>query len=546
MNKNPISISNVQYPMSKIQGEALDRAGSTPRPTTDPTHRLFCSPGRRPGWLFLLAALLAVSAPAAEPQEQPARELTLEECVGLALENNLDLKIEKIARREARYDGNIARGGYDPNVEISAKRTSEETLGAETESGRVRSETDADDWSASVGGATVLGGLSYEIGARLGDSSGVREGNPFDTSAASAGVTLTQPLLKGFKTDDTRYRVAVADKQSAEALAQLEGRLQEMLAQVETAWYALIQAREGVRVQEDAVRLATQLFEDNRRKVQIGAMSMLDEKQAESQAATARADLSSARRAYAEACNQLKSLVFADHRNFRELELAAVGDLAAEPVATDPEASGVRALENRPDLRQARLALERQGLVVNYQRNQTLPSLDLVGGYGLAASSEDSYGSAVDRLESADEPYWTAGVTLSFPLGNRAAKNRHAQSLAAAEKSGLQLRQLEETALVEVDNAISSVATGLERVQATKEARTYAEQALAAEQRKFENGKSTSFVVLQLQRDLTGARKAEIEALADYNQQLSALALAEGSMLARHGVEFADPAVKAP
>ena len=496
----------------------------------------------------ILVLALAVSAPAAEPQ---VRKLTLEECIGLALENNLDLKIEKIARREARLDGAIARGGYDPTFALSAKRAHEETAGesAGTASGALDvlgAETDSDSWEASVGGATALGGLSYEIGARLGESSGVREGNPFDTSTGSAGITLTQPLLKGFKTDDTRYRVAVADKQSAEALAQLEGRLQEILAQVETAWCALVRAREGIRVQEDAVRLAAQLFEDNRRKVQIGALSMLDEKQAESQAAAARADLSSARRAYAEACNQLKSLVFADHRNFRGLELVAIGDLAAEPVATDAEAAGARALESRPDLRQARLALERQGLVADYQRNQTLPSLDLVGGYGLAAGSEDSYGSAVDRIGSADEPYWTAGVTLSFPLGNRAAKNRHAQSLAAAEKSALQLRQLEETALVEVDNAISSVETGLERVQATKEARTYAEQALAAEQRKFESGKSTSFVVLQLQRDLTGARKAEIEALADYNQQLSALALAEGSMLARHGVEFADPAAQTP
>ena len=104
----------------------------------------------------------------------------------------------------------------------------------------------------------------------------------------------------------------------------------------------------------------------------------------------------------------------------------------------------------------------------------------------------------------------------------------------------LELRQLEETALVEVDDAAAAVTTGLERVNATKEARTYAEQALAAEQRKLENGKSTSFVVLQLQRDLTNARNAAIQALMDYNQQCAALALAEGAMLERHDVAFAE------
>ena len=522
MSKNN-QISNIQQPMFKFQGVRWGIRG-------------------------LILGLLAVSAPAEEKQ---VRELTLNECVGIALENNLDLKIEKITRQEARLDGKIARGGYDPELTVSAKRNYDKTTGqsAGTAAGALEvleTETDSDAYEASVGGATALGGLSYDVGTKLGDSSGTRGENPFDTSTGSAGVTLTQPLLKGFKTDDTRYRVILADKQSAEAAVQLEGRLQDILAQVDTAWYGLIQAREGIRVQEDAVRLATQLYEDNRRKVQIGAMSILDEKQAESQAAAARAALSSARRTYAEAQNQLKTLIFADLRNYRDLEINAAGELSAEPVETDAQASSTRALENRPDLRQARMALERQGITVNYQRNQTLPSLDLVGGYGLAASHEDSYGSAIDQIQSADEPYWTARLVLAFPLGNRAAENQHAQSLAAAEKLSLQLRQLEETALVEVDNAATSVSTGLEQVQATKEARKYAEQALEAEQRKLERGESTSFIVLQLQRDLTLVRKAEIQALADYNQQLSTLALAEGAMLERHGVTLDDLSPKAP
>ena len=250
--------------------------------------------------------------------------------------------------------------------------------------------------------------------------------------------------------------------------------------------------------------------------------------------------MSSAKRTYAEAQNRLKTLLFADHRATRDLEIAAIGELSSGPIGVDSAASGERALEQRPDLRQARMALARQGITVKYQRNQTLPSLDLVGGAGVAASGEESQGDVVDRMESADEPYWTAGVTLSVPLGNRAAKARHAQSLANEEKMKLELRQLEETALVEVDDAAAAVTTGLERVNATKESRKYAEQALAAEQRKLENGKSTSFVVLQLQRDLTNALNAAIQALMDYNQQCAALALAEGAMLERHDVAFAE------
>ncbi|NLG36186.1 MAG: TolC family protein [Lentisphaerae bacterium] len=475
--------------------------------------------------------------------EREVRELTLADCVGLALENNLDLRIEKLTRRIAGREREAARGGYDPAFTLSAKRTREETEGASagTASGALElaeSKTDGETWNASIGGATGLGGLRYEAGARLGESSGTRQGNPFDTSTGSASVTLTQPLLRGFRADETRYRVTLADRQSAEAEVQMEGRLQEVLGEVEAAWYALLQAREAIRVQEEAVRLATRLYEDNRRKVQIGSMSALDEKQAESQAASARADLSSARRAYAEAQNRIRTLVYADHRSLRHVDLVALGDLPADPADVDAGDSGMRALENRPDLRQARMALERQGVTVAYQRNQTLPSLDLVGGYGVAASDETGYGDAFDRMGSADEPFWSVGVTLSVPLGNRAARARHLQSQDSAGKMALQLRQAEESALVEVDNTVAAVLTGFERVQATREAREYAEQALEAEQRKLDSGKSTSFVVLQLQRDVTSARNSEISALADYNRQRAALALAEGAMLERHGVEW--------
>ncbi len=491
----------------------------------------------------LVLGLLVWFAGAAGAAEREAVELTLGDCVGLTLENNLDLRIERLSRRIAGRDADIARGGYDPAFTLAAKRSYDETAGesAGTAEGALEtlsSETDGESWSASVGGATALAGLRYEVAARLGESSGERQGNPFDTSTGSAGLTLTQPLLKGFRTDDLRHRVTLADRQSAEAAVQVEGRLQDVLAEVESAWYSLIQAREAIRVQEEAVRLATRLYEDNRRKVQIGSMSVLDEKQAESQAASARADLSSARRTWAEAQNRLKALLFADHRSLRHVDILPVGVLSAEAVDPDGEASGLRALENRPDLRLARRALERQGIAVAYQRDQTRPSLDLVGSAGWTAGAEDSYGDAMDRIGSADEPYWSAGVTFSVPLGNRAARHRHLQSLDTAGKQALQLRQLEEAALVEVDNAVVSVATGLERVQATREAREYAEQALEAEQRKLDSGKSTSFVVLQLQRDLTAARNSELQALADYNRQLSALALAEGAMLERLGVEW--------
>ena len=90
-----------------------------------------------------------------------------------------------------------------------------------------------------------------------------------------------------------------------------------------------------------------------------------------------------------------------------------------------------------------------------------------------------------------------------------------------------------------VDNAIKAAQAAYERVDATHEARLFAEAALDAEQKKLENGKSTSFIVLQLQTSLTTARSNEIRALADYNETLTTLAQVEGSTLQRRRIDIA-------
>ncbi|MBR6022177.1 MAG: TolC family protein [Kiritimatiellae bacterium] len=489
--------------------------------------------------MFCLAVAAGVAAGAWGEQ---VREVTLGECIGEALRNNLELQIQRVAREEASLEEASARGGYDPELTASATRRHEETSGesagtAEGALATAKTKSDADSYRVGIGGKTGWTGLEYEASAHQGRSDGERGGNPFDTSTAGVGVTLTQPLLRGFKTDETRWRVATAGVASREAVAALEGAAQDLLGEVETAWYRFVQAREEVGVQEEALRLAERLLEDNRRKVQIGAMAALDEKQAESQAASARAALSEARQAAREAENALKRIVFADARGMAGVRLEPGEALPeAAEARIDVGAEMERALERRPDLREARLALEKQGLAVELKRNQRLPALDLVVGGGLEASDEENAGDAWGTVGDADEPYWTAGVTLRVPLGNRSARAEWRKSQAAARRLELRLRQLEEAALAGVDNAASAAESGFERVAASREAREYAERALETEQRKLDSGKSTSFVVLQLQKDLTAARQAEIAALADYHRRMAELSLATGGMFERHGV----------
>jgi len=163
--------------------------------------------------------------------------------------------------------------------------------------------------------------------------------------------------------------------------------------------------------------------------------------------------------------------------------------------------------------------------------------LDLFGSYGYSGSDREFSG-ALDQFRRGSSPFYSAGAEVSIPLGNTGARNNYKAAKAAKEQLALQLKQLEQIVLVGIENAIAVAMTSFERVRATKNASEFAEAALDAEQKKLQNGKSTSFQVLQLQRDLTAARSSEIRALADYNIALSRLASAEGTTLERRKISL--------
>jgi outer membrane protein TolC len=193
----------------------------------------------------------------------------------------------------------------------------------------------------------------------------------------------------------------------------------------------------------------------------------------------------------------------------------------------------------RPDLAQAREQIERQNIVLRYNYNQLFPSLDLTLTYGHNGLGR-TMATGLNGVQRGDNQFYSYGIVLSFPLSNTTAKNNYKSGKLTKEVLLLQFKQLEQSIIVEIDNAVKQAQTAYEKIEATRQARLYAEAALDAEQKKLENGKSTSFFVLQLQRDLTAARSAEIRALADYNKSLSTLSKSEGTTLdkANIGLEF--------
>jgi outer membrane protein TolC len=194
-------------------------------------------------------------------------------------------------------------------------------------------------------------------------------------------------------------------------------------------------------------------------------------------------------------------------------------------------------MDGRPDLLQARLDVEAQGIRLKYDRNQLWPQLDVVGTYGYNGSG-DEFDNSLEEVRERERPFWSVGGVFSIPLGNRRARNNYRSGKATFEQLVLSVKRLEQTILVQIDDAIKLAKASFERIKATRESRGYAEAALEAEQKKLESGKSTSFEVLRLQRDLTAAREEEIRALTEYNRNLAQLSLAEASTLQRLGLDL--------
>jgi outer membrane protein TolC len=509
--------------------------------------------------------------------EQRDRVLSLEDCIKIALEHNLDVQITRLSPEVAGFDLRASYAGYDPEFSLSGKHSYALSPGGFDTQGRsyTGTESETDSYAGSIGGLLPWGTL-YSFGANLSDRTGTTPGtmtdtstytldtntiynintglpvgylvgtnygtlptrNPFENASANVGFfELRQPLLKDFWIDNTRLQIFLSKKSLQRSEYELRRIVIKTITDVEVAYYNFIYTDEAVKVQEKALELAERLVAENRRRVEVGALAPLDEKQAESEAASRRADLLDAQASRGTQERVLKQLLSDDYTDWQGADIHPTETLQAKAQGFNLQESWRKGMAERPDLRQARIDVEMQERRVKYQRNQRFPQLDLVGDVGYTGS-DDRLGSAWSQVRRTENSYYSYGVQLTVPLGNVGGRNNYKSAKTTQEQRELQLQQLEQDVLIEIENNIAVARTSLERVDATRQARAYAEDALKAEEMKLEKGKSTSFIVLDLQSKLTAARSAEIKALADYNIALAKLAESEGSTLERRGVEL--------
>ena len=488
-------------------------------------------------WLVLAGASLAALAQTNAPE---IRKLTLDDCIQSALQRNLDLQIARYVPSLASLDLQAAYAGYNPEFAIGGAHNFDMQAGSfnpqigTLTAGRT---VDANAFNSSLGGLLPWG-LNYSLSGNIAESYGVAGENStyFDQSSGQAGFTLSQPLLKNFWIDQTRWNIRVAKNRVKYSELVLKLQIMQTITTVENAYYDLIYSRENVTVQQKAVELAKQLVAENKKRVEVGAMAPLEQQNAEAQAASTEAALIAARSALAVQEHLVKQLITDEYSRWAAVNLEPAGTLAAPRQFFNLQDSWGKGLTQRPDLLQAKLDIERQGITVKYNHNQLFPELDLVGSYGHNANGFPEYNQAFAQMREGSLPYYSYGAQLRFPIGNTGARATYRSSKLVMEQLVLSLKKIEQTIMVQIDNDIKQAEASYQQVAATRTAREYAAAALDAEQKKLESGKSTTYTVLQMQRDLTTARGNEILALDNYNKALSQLSLDEGSTLQRLGI----------
>jgi HAE1 family hydrophobic/amphiphilic exporter-1 len=490
------------------------------------------------GILLVLAG--TIGAALAQTNALGVRKMSLEDCLQGALEKNLDLRIARYNPPMALSDLKNAYAGYDPTFSISGQHNFQMSGGGQYAVGLPIPPTtsDANSFNSSVANGLTPWGLNYQLNGNVSEAYGNSSG-PFDFSSGSASIGLTQPLLKNFWINSTRFNIKVAKNRVKYSELQLKQSIMNTVTTVEQAYYDLIYDRENITVQEKAVELATQLVVENKKRVEVGALAPLDELQAESQAATSQAALIAARSALAVQANTLKQLITDDYATWQPVDLEPTAPLKAPVQVFDRQISWSKGLTQRPDLLEAKLDVERQGITIKFNYNQLFPELDIVGGYGQGASGTISeFSQAFNQIAQGSRPSYYYGGQLTIPIGNINARTTYKKSKLAMEQLVLTLKKLEQTIMTTIDNDIQQAKSSYEQVAATRAAREYAAAALDAEQKKLESGKSTTYTVLQMQRDLTTARGNEIQALDNYNKALSQLSLDEGSTLQRLSINI--------
>jgi len=531
--------------------------------------------------------------------------LSMNDAIKRALENNNDIEVARDDVRFAETQLRSLEGIFDPLFAITPtydKRISpqQSSLGG----GSVTSTTTY-SWSPSVTKQFGRGGGNYFLqfqNSHTNTSNSFSLLNPFYSSNLS--LSFTQPLLRHRAIDNNRRQIRIQRKRLDQSDADFRQRTIDVITRVQQAYWELVFALRDQENNVANLNLSRESLRNIEAQIAAGAKAPLERAEVQTELANRETALYSAIQAVAIAENNLKVLIFKDPSSPEWS--AALNPTDAPKFDTNPVdlADALKAArDNRPELRRLRLQNDINDIDIKFFKNQTKPQIDLTGtvaltglaGTNLATitapgtqaplivgnpltspsafllsqiqaiqtaeglpvavppltavqSSTISpnliggYGRDLRNLINGDTRNITVGVSISFPFKNKTAEANLAGARIQKEQLQASVRSEEQIIEVDVRNSAQAVESARQRVLSAREARVNAEAQLEGEQRLYQVGRSTTFLLFQRENALANARASELRAETDYNKALADLQRATSTTLRVNNVVVETPA----
>lgn len=482
--------------------------------------------------------------------------MTLEEAITLALKNNNNIDVSRNDVQIGEFNLRAARGVYDPLLATESYYESATTPTASAIGGAVNGAVTQTRFFGTGGltGFSPWGGGDYALNfnsSRTTTSNTNSLLNPQFPSALT--FTYTQPLFRNFRFDNNRRQIEIAKKTLGLTDAQFRQQAIEVIAQVEQAYWDLVFALRNLSVQIDAVKQARTQLESNQRLVEKGVLAPIDVVAATTQITTFEQNVYTAQESVTRAENNLKTLMLPDRASdVWARAITPVSEVSLDTPKIGLEVALSEAIKNRPEITQLVANAEINQIDQRYYRNQTKPQIDLVGSYssqglagtvtprgetlGVPENFRGGYVTSLRNLIGNDYPTYRIGVVVGLPWGNTIAKANLGRSLVEGNRIGNQRAQQEQIIEAEVRNAMQALKSGEARLSAALSTRQSAEQLYASEQRQFQSGTTTFYLVQQRQTELLVARSRELQAQTDLNKAISEFQRATGTTLSANNV----------
>jgi outer membrane protein TolC len=325
---------------------------------------------------------------------------------------------------------------------------------------------------------------------------------------------------------------------------------------VRNAYWDLVFARNNLEVQRQSLTLAQQSLRDNRARVEIGTMAPIDIVEAQSEVARREEAVILAEAAISRAEDRLRALISNPTQpDFWTMQIEPTDVATFVPVNVDVEGAVRNALDRRTDLSVSTKQIESNDITIRYLRNQSLPDvtanlnysalglggtqrqLQVVPGLPptILSTQQRSFASVLADAFGGAYPTWNFNVQLSYPLGRSNSEANLARARLQNTQAEKQLESQKLTVATQIRDLARNVQTNSKRVEATRSARALAEERLRAEEKKFQAGMTSSFLVFQAQRDLSQARNNELQAIIDYLKSVVDFQTAQDAPLAGGG-----------